>query len=173
MIRRLTPTDADAFSAMRLLGLELHPEAFGTGAEAWRKATPAQRGARLEPADKPGDRFVLGAFDEDTLIGLIGFRREGKARVRHKGSLWGLFVHPDHRRRGVGAALLDTALEEARGGEGMRYVRVVVTLANEDAVRLFESSGFTRFGLEAGGLCLDGVDLDQVFMQCRFDQANP
>lgn len=170
MIRHLTPEDADAFSAMRLLGLELHPEAFGTGADAWRRATPARRGAGLEPVDNPGDRFVLGAFDGDTLVGLIGFRREGKARVRHKGGLWGFFVHPDHRRRGVGDALLQGALEAARAGEGMRYVRVVVTLANKDAVRRFESSGFIRYGLEVGGLCLNGLELDQAFMRRELEQ---
>ena len=36
---------------LRLLGLETHPEAYGTGAAAWRSSSPEQRAAALQPAD--------------------------------------------------------------------------------------------------------------------------
>ena len=42
MIRRLQADDHVAYSAVRLRGLELHPEAFGTGAPDWKAGTPEQ-----------------------------------------------------------------------------------------------------------------------------------
>lgn len=166
LIRRLTPDDAEAFTRIRLLGLELHPEAFGTTADAWRAATPEQRSSALELGSPPTDRFVLGAFTEDRLVGLLGFKREGRASLRHKGSLWGFFVHPDHRRRGVGEELLTAALAEARNCDGLRYVRLVATTSCGDAIRVFESQGFVRYGLEAGGLRLGDACFDQAFLRC-------
>ena len=165
MIRRLTPEDADPFFRLRLLGLDTHPEAFGTSADAWRGASPEQARAALEPADDPTARFVLGALEDGQLVGLLGFRRESRKALHHKGSLWGLFVHPDHRRRGLGRGLLRAAFDEVRGCEGLRYLRLVATLANEDAVRLFESEGFVRYALEAGGLSVDGEFFDQAFLR--------
>ena len=165
MIRRLTREDTERFSRLRLLGLELHPQAFSTGADAWRVATREHVGALLEPGDPPDDRFVLGAWEGDNLVGLIGFKRERRRYVSHKGSLWGLFVHPDHRRRGVGTALLETALREARRGDGLEYIRLMATTTSEDAMRLFEAHGFVSYGVEEGGLCVEGVAFDQTFLR--------
>jgi hypothetical protein len=42
MIRQLTGSDSNAYYSLRLTGLERHPEAFGTGAEDFKKATDDQ-----------------------------------------------------------------------------------------------------------------------------------
>ena len=171
VVRLLTPHDAEAFSRLRLLGLEMHPQAFGTGAAAWRQATPEQVRAYVDPAAAAQDRFVLGAFVSDELVGQVGLRREARAAVHHKGSLWGLIVHPDHRRRGIGSSLLQSALDAARACEGLQYLRVVVTTDCEDAMRLFASHGFVRYGLEAGGLSLADAAYDQAFLRCDVDTS--
>ena len=44
--RTLTPDDAAGFAALRLLGLERHPEAFATSAEDWRAAPLSSRAWR-------------------------------------------------------------------------------------------------------------------------------
>ena len=42
MIRQLDHNDNEAYFEVRLKGLQLNPEAFGTGAEDWSKATSEQ-----------------------------------------------------------------------------------------------------------------------------------
>lgn len=165
MIRRLTPGDAVSFARLRLLGLEMHPEAFGTSADAWREASDEQRSAALSPGDEPADQFVLGAFEDDELVGVLGFKRERRESVRHKGSLWGLFVHPDHRRAGIGGRLIRAAIDEVRGCEGLEYLRLVASTASREAVRLFTFEGFVRYGLETGGLRAAGESHDQAFLR--------
>ena len=165
MIRCLTPGDAHAFFRLRLLGLELHPEAFATSADAWREATPEQVEAALTSEGPARGRFVLGAFVADELVGLLGFRRERRPSVQHKGSLWGFFVHPDHRRRGLGTGLLRAALDEVAALGGVSYVRLVLTAGADDAARVFRAQGFKRYGRELGGLRSGDVFFDQEFMR--------
>jgi ribosomal protein S18 acetylase RimI-like enzyme len=172
-VRVLTPDDAAEFAALRLLGLERHPEAFATSADDWRQAPLSRAVAQLAPAEAAAGRFVVGAFDRGQdgsesgpLVGLLGIRREARASVRHKASVWGFFVHCNARRRGLGGALLDAALAEARRLAGLAYLRIVLTVPNEAAGRLLASRGFVRYGLESGGLRTDSRAYDQAFLRC-------
>ncbi len=94
---------------------------------------------------------------------MIGPRREGRASVDHKGSLWGFFVRPAFRRAGVGRALLEEALARA-AQMGMRHVRIVTATSSVGALALFAAHGFERYGLEPDGIKDDTGYYDQVFM---------
>jgi ribosomal protein S18 acetylase RimI-like enzyme len=165
MIRRLVAADAASFRELRLLGLERHPEAFATGADAWRDPDDAAVIAAMGAEGDPSDRFVLGSFEEDRIVGVIGFKREVRASLRHKGTLWGLLVHPERRRRGHGGALLDAALARLRDVPELAYVRIVVTTADDAALRVFRSRGFVRYAVETGGLRVGGSAFDQTFLR--------
>lgn len=162
MIRRLGPDDQVAYAALRLRGLELHPEAFGTGAADWRAGAPEQVRRSL---DGGPDDVVLGAFVEETLVGLVGLKRERKFAVSHKGTIWGLVVAPEHRRAGHGRALLGRLLEVARGLDGLVHVRALVTSTGVAALATFEQAGFERYGLEVGGIQVEGERYDQVYLR--------
>ena len=165
MIRRLAVADAEAFRELRHLGLERHPEAFGTGADAWRGPPEAAVAASMGSPDAPFERFVIGAFEDVRLVGMFGFKRDGRDTLRHKGTCWGLIVHPDHRRRGHGGALVDAMVAELRGAPGLAYVRIVVTTSPDDALRLFLTHGFVPYGTERGGLRLGERAYDQSFLR--------
>jgi len=53
--------------------------------------------------------FVLGAFVPE-LIGMLGFYQGQGAKVKHKGNMWGMFVEPSFRGRGMGRAIMTEAL---------------------------------------------------------------
>jgi len=61
--------------------------------------------------------------------------------VDGEGELANLAVAPDHRRRGIGSALLERALERAREG-GVRSLFLEVRVSNDEALRLYEGRGF-------------------------------
>lgn len=68
----------------------------------------------------------------------VGFVVGDRRKRRGVGWVATIGVHPDHRRRGVGRALLE-ACERALG---MPVVRLTLRRSNEGARQLYESSGY-------------------------------
>jgi ribosomal protein S18 acetylase RimI-like enzyme len=112
-IRVLTEADAEAWLDLRLRALREHPDAFGRTPEEdnslqmWRE--------RLRTADSQRDGFVLGALDPG-LVGVVGCRREAGQKTGHLAFLWGMYVVPDVRRRGIGRQLLLETIARPAGG---------------------------------------------------------
>ena len=75
----------------------------------------------------------------------------------------GLAVDEAVRRRGVGRALMDAAIADARR-RGARRLTLRVLGANEAARRLYDACGFEVEGVLRGEFHLDGVDVDDVLM---------
>ena len=57
-----------------------------------------------------------------------------------------IYIHPEHRRRGVAGALMAFILDVARGDERIHTVVSVITTGNEASCRLHEKFGFTFCG---------------------------
>ena len=112
------------------------------------------------------DGFILGAFDGRTLVGVVGMQRESQRKLAHKALLWGMYVVPDARGKGVGRLLVAGALRQAFAWPGVRQVNLAVNAANAPALALYQASGFTSFGLERGCMLVDGVLHDEIHMVC-------
>lgn len=162
MIRQLEPNDSSSYYRIRLEGLQLHPEAYGTGADSWANATDEQVKGLLEKSNQ--DDFVLGYFKNGELIGVIGLKREKKHSVGHKGTVWGLFVLPSFRNQGVGKSLLRDLITRASQNPELYYIRAVVTVSALNAELVFKSCGFTSYGIEQRGIKEGTHFFDQSFM---------
>lgn len=110
--------------------------------------------------------IVLGAFDARRLVGVAGLRPERRERTDHKALLFGMFVERTHRGRGVGRALVDAVLDHARSMPAVRVVQLTVTDSNAAAVRLYEASGFVRFGTEPHAVQTDDGFLTKLHLWC-------
>ncbi|MDJ0925820.1 MAG: GNAT family N-acetyltransferase [Acidimicrobiia bacterium] len=92
----------------------------------------------------------LGAFAEDKLVGGIGYAdRPGYRDIDR------LFVDPGFARRGIGRALVLSAL-------GNEETRVSTGTANHPAHRLYESLGFTPAGVRE---IAPGVTVTSLILQ--------
>lgn len=160
-IRPLGPADAEAFQALRLRGLQEAPEAFGSTYEEEVDLSPGFVAERLDASRAASERVVLGAYLDGALVGLAGCMRETKRRLRHKASVWGMYVVPEARGRGIGRALLERALAEARGWPGVERVTLSVVERAVAARALYRAMGFRPYGLEPDAL-RDGAARDAV-----------
>ncbi|MDB5934663.1 MAG: family N-acetyltransferase [Massilia sp.] len=165
LIRRLVPSDAVAFQALRLAALRESPSAFSSSYEE-ECDTPL---STIEGHMAPGSgRNRFGAFDGAELVGAVGVGREDARKVRHKAFIRGMYVAPGYRGKGVARQLLEEALECAESMPGVRQVTLAVTAGNASALALYESMRFTVYGREPDALLVNGVLYDDLQMMRRF-----
>ncbi|HEY3910760.1 MAG TPA: GNAT family N-acetyltransferase [Stellaceae bacterium] len=155
-IRRLLAEDAALYREIRLEALERDPDAFGStfGEES---AEPLQWFA-----DQIADSTMLGAFDGDDLLGIVGFFTRHARKEAHKGVLWGMYVRPRARSGGLGKRLVEAVIDHAR--QCVEVVQLNVIRDNEPAHRLYARLGFVEYGLERNSLKQNGRYWDEVLM---------
>ena len=89
--------------------------------------------------------YVAERESDRAIIGRLSLARDAHPASAHVADL-GLMVALDARRQGVGRALLEAAVEWARGA-GIRKLELHVFPWNEPAIQLYERFGFEREGL--------------------------
>lgn len=168
-VRILRPTDAEALRALRLQSVLTDPGAFGRTLEEEQSRDVAWYAERLTAQDGSEADAVLGAFEGDLLVGIVGLLRETQVRRSHRVNLWGMYVAPEARGRGTGRALLSAALAHARAIPGVRQVHLGVTARATAARALYLAMGFTSIGRIPGGMRMDDGFVDEELMVCRVD----
>ncbi|NUH66731.1 GNAT family N-acetyltransferase [Sulfitobacter sp. S0837] len=157
-IRKLTGEDAAAFQAIRLEGLQRHPEAFGASYKDEANLPLSLVSERIVSA------AVFGGFnDSQALEGVIGILKGQSEKVRHIATIWGMFVRPNARGTGLSSHLLNAAINE--GFRDCRSIRLSVVSTNSAARRLYQRAGFAEWAIDRAALCVDGVFYDEILMR--------
>ncbi len=170
-LRLLTPADAAAFRDIRLRALREDATAFTSSTEEFSHQTLDKIAVRFR--SDPVENFMLGAFQDRKLVGMVGFYREPQVKQRHKGSIVSMYVVPEARGRGLGRALLRDAIRRVRDIEGVENLLLGVMVSQTAARKLYASLGFTVYGREARALCVDGQYYDEEFMQLDLREDLP
>jgi ribosomal protein S18 acetylase RimI-like enzyme len=162
-IRRLLPADAATYRTLMLEAYEMHPEAF-TSSPAERASLPlGWWEARLDDAVGAPDA-VWGAFEAGQLAGVAGLSRGVREKVTHKATLFGMYVRPAHRSRGVGDSLIRVLMAYAASKPELKVVQLTVTEGNASARSLYERHGFVEFGVEPYAVAVSGRFVTKVHM---------
>lgn len=148
----LTPGHAPHYRALMLHAYAQHPDAFTSSAQERERLPMSWWEARLSGGSDAAD-LVIGALVTDArgqrvLVGVVGLSFEAREKARHKCTLFGMYVAEEHRRLGLGDALVLAALEQARLRPHLRLVQLTVTQGNDSAYALYARHGFVEFGLE-------------------------
>ncbi|MEO7799049.1 MAG: GNAT family N-acetyltransferase [Opitutaceae bacterium] len=172
-VRSLNGSDALPYQKLRLFGLRESPTAFGASFEEASQLPLEEQARRLSiPA---GSGTVVGIFEENELVAVGGLKRfEGRKEI-HKAWIWGMYVHPDFRRKGFGKAVMKRLLSAAAAMESLGLVRISVESTNVAARNLYASFGFESFGTEPKALCVDGrfFSEDHLFLDLSAVKNRP
>jgi ribosomal protein S18 acetylase RimI-like enzyme len=169
-IRCLTEPDVPSFRDLRLFALQESPTAFCSSYEQETRWPLADFAKKVLTPNEPDSR-MFGAFTaEGRLAGMLGLLRDPRPKRAHIATLWTMYVHPEFRGQGVGAALIDESLTYARR-LGLRLLILTVTDGNTAARALYAARGFQRFGLEPDALLVGGQLYDQEHMALRLAPA--
>ncbi|MCU1331292.1 MAG: acetyltransferase, family [Candidatus Angelobacter sp.] len=161
-IRLLTPDDAKAFWHLRLEALRNDSASFADSAEEHLATTVETARERLSKND-PISNFVVGVFEDGHLTATAGFYRYAHNKERHKGHIWGVYVRPESRGKGVASALMKEIVRRARAIGGLEQITLVAS-ANLPAQRLYKALGFESYGIERHSLKIGEQYVDDVLM---------
>jgi len=161
-VRRLKEDDAPALLVLRREALEREPASFGESLEEFLALPSSTYADRLRSGGD--ENFIYGAFQDSALIAMAGFVRERRAKRRQKGVIWGVYVTPAHRGKGVSRAVMTALLDSARALPGIGYIYLTVTSAQSPARQLYQSLGFRSFGTEPRALAAGGRYFDEEHM---------
>jgi GNAT superfamily N-acetyltransferase len=164
-IRILERGDATAFHQAHIRALTDHPGAFGNSLDEQLRMTEEQVADMLAPIPQ---RFSLGAFEDDALIGFACFYQAPRQKMRHRGHVWGMYVAPEARGRGLGRVLMAELIERARGLEGLEEIVLAATVGNSHAKRVYTEVGFAAYCVEERLLKVGDEYFDVEWMRLRF-----
>ena len=165
-VERLRPRDATEYRALMLEAYELNPSAFTSTVEERAALPMSWWEARLSDAPEARE-VVVGLRDDDVLWGVAGMAFNTRQKIRHKATLFGIYVKKSQRGSGAAARLIVAALDEARKRAGLQVVQLTVTEDNPAAEELYKKMGFVAFGTEPFAVAVDGGYISKIHMWRR------
>lgn len=102
--RILTSKDISKYREIRLECLKNNADQFGTLYEDEVKSKSLKFDPVLQQENSKD--FLYGAFQNDNLVGICGFKRETKTKTKHRGEISHMYVKEDFAGQGIGWQLL-------------------------------------------------------------------
>jgi ribosomal protein S18 acetylase RimI-like enzyme len=165
-IRLFTEQDAKTLWNLRMLALETDPWSFVESPEELRAISVDEYASRLRANNVA--TFIVGAFEQQTPLGMAGFYQEKSIKRSHKGWIWGVFVKPEARGRGVAQSLMAEAIRRAKAIPGLEMVLLTVSVDQPAPRKLYQSLGFRSIGVEPKGIKIGIEHHDEEHMVLEF-----
>jgi ribosomal protein S18 acetylase RimI-like enzyme len=163
-IRILTEYDVNDFWKLRLRALREEPSAFSASYEEAVSKPIEEIVNRFSQQWSGAENYILGSFKNGSLTGMVGFSREQRTKLKHKGNIWGMYISPEVRGEGIGRLLLAEVIRRSSNLEGLEQIVLTVTSGNKPAMRLYENIGFRSYGIEKRALRIGLNYFDDIFM---------
>jgi RimJ/RimL family protein N-acetyltransferase len=170
---RLRPDDAARYASFRLRMLTDAPWAFSASPED----DPALDSTGLVQLFQEAESAVFAveapAYDGAlagpgrALVAAAGIMRMKCRKFAHRSRIWGVFVEPRYRGRGLAGAVLRTAIDLGRSWPGLEYVDLTVSENAPDAQRVYEKLGFRPWGREPEATDHEGMRYDEIHMTLK------
>jgi len=167
-IRLFTEQDAQVLWDLRMLALETDPWSFVDSPEELRTISVEEFATRLRSDN--AENFIVGAFEQHAAVGMVGCYQEAPLKRRHKAWIWGVFVNPAARGRGIARCLMQAAIGRAKAIDGVDMVMLTVSVDQPAPRKLYESLGFRSIGVEPKGIKIGNQHHDEEHMVLEFSK---
>lgn len=163
-IKVLEKKDANRYKKLRLEALKLCPEAFASSYEEEKEFTLETFENRLSNSHS----YTLGAFENGELFGVVTLQLEQKAKLKHRITIFAMYVAVEKRGKGLAKKLLKEAITKSKQMVGIEAIYLTVGAANQPAKNLYKSLGFATYGIDKKALKIDNSYLDEELMVLYF-----
>lgn len=160
-LRLLTEEDWEIWKKLRLESLQVSPESFRVLYEEEKDKSEADWRRMLREND------ILGYFQQQQLIGCVGFYTYYYKSVHHKGAFFGTYVTPQYRRQGIAKTLMEALLQHAK--KHVLQLNCSVVTTNEAAYHLYLKYGFVIYGKETRASKINDIFYDEYLLSLKFD----
>lgn len=161
-IRKLLPNESISYREIRLQCLKRYPEYFTTNYQDEKTKEKLFFQSFIEQSNK--SNFVIGAFNDNKLIGISGFKRHERIKTNHGGIIIQVYVQDNYQGRNIGSNIIKQTLNEAFKIDGIEQVEIGVIAINEKAEKIYKNIGFEEYGLHKKFLKIDNSYYDHKLM---------
>lgn len=161
-IRKLQPNESNSYRELRLQCLKNYPMHFTSNYldELAKEKLFFQN--HIEQSNV--NNFVLGAFLDDTLVGISGFNRYDSKKIEHKGRIIQVYVNPDYQGQQIGFKLIKHTITDAFKIKAIEQIEIDVISSNKQAAKLYKKIGFEAYGIQKNFMKVGNDYYDHIMM---------
>lgn len=144
--RKLTADEASKYRAIRLECLKAYPDNFGSNFEEQSKLPKLMFEKVLE--ERAGDKFVMGVFDQEQLIGICGFLPfipHSDQISSDTAVLIQVYVQQKYSNNRIGLSLIQATVSEGFNATAVDKIILEVKAKNTSAIRVYKQAGFRTY----------------------------
>ncbi len=165
-IRPLSTQDAHAYQTLRLQALQTNPDSYLSTYESEKDKPTDAFAWEIRYAASPQLGGYYGLFTDAEPQELIGYAQLDPSQLpkqQHTAALFNLYVHPDHRHQGHAKKLISHITDLAKQ-HGIEQIFINCNRKNQPAQKLYQSLGFTEYGVKSKAVKWQGEYDDEVQM---------
>ena len=168
--RKLNPEESEKYRLLRLESLQKCPNSFGSKYEDERQKEKLAFENFIE-ASNP-ESIIVGAIQNDKLIGICGFYRHKDHRSKHRGEIIQMYVQQEHQGKRIGYNLLKATVAIGFRLKDLEQIELQVMTSLKAANRIYEKIGFEECGIQRKFYKKEENYLDQRLMILYRDDNN-
>jgi RimJ/RimL family protein N-acetyltransferase len=135
-IRKLLPKESNAYREIRLQCLKNFPNNFTSNYPEEKTKAKLFFQPYIEQSNL--DNFVIGAFYNNQLVGISGFKRYERKKIDHRGIIIQVYVNPEYQGKNIGYNIIKATLQEAFKIKGIEQIEIDVIASNEKAANIYK-----------------------------------
>ena len=167
--RKLKPEESNKYRSIRLESLQKYPNSFGSIYEEQKQKSKLSFEHFIE-ASNP-DCLIIGAFQQEDLIGICGFYKHQDKRSSHRGEIIQMYVQTEYQGKYVGYNLLKATVSIGFQFDGLEQIELEVMTDVKAANKVYEKVGFKECGIQRRFYKKDGIYFDQRLMVLYRNEA--
>lgn len=161
-IRQLSENDWRLLSEVRLKALQTDPPVFGSNYDLESNYTEAEWRSRLQSDDSA----IFMLFDDETPIGMTGVSVFWDDPTKRTAILWGSWLEPHFRRKGLSNLMYQTRIEWAKAHPTVERIIVSHRASNVASKYANQKHGFI-FTRTHEKIWTDGKTEDEVCYELK------